>query len=194
MSGAEVFDNFISKNFNDIRKKYKQFCFLNGYTFNDDVLADTYANVKEMLIKKGLKDESEKGIEDYFFKAFKKNTFLAYYNLTKSKITYTDNIIEECKYMCDDNNITERVEKEQYDEFVRNYLLNKIQSVFDSLSCRVWRLKRFVTINQKQLTYEQVRKMTHILDAKKRVIAIDKWIKSNISLREIDEEFNKLCL
>lgn len=189
----DILDELMTKKYKEIKKKYKQFCFLNGYIFDEDVLSDTYLRVKEIILKKGLRDETEKGIEDYFFKAFKKNTFLAFQNLTKSKIKFSDNIYETYNNI-PNSDITERIEKERYDEFVRNYLLNIIQLHFDSLSCRVWRLKRFVTINQKQLTYEQVRQMTHIIDAKKRVIAIDRWLKANVTKKDIDNEYNKLCL
>ena len=63
----EIFYSFLSKNFNDIRKKYKQFCFLNHMDFNDDTLQDTIVKVADLIMKKGLKDKTEKGIERLFF-------------------------------------------------------------------------------------------------------------------------------
>lgn len=192
MTAEENLNYFISNSFNDIRKKYKQFCFLNGLTYDDDVLHETYLKVRNIIINKGLKDESLKGIESYFFKAFKKNTFLNYQNNMKSKIVSDDDNQVELNNLKYVDDIDNRFESEHFDEFVRNYILNIIQLNFDSLSTRVWRLKRLVTFNNKSLTYEELRKMTHILDCKKRVITIDKWLKSNVSLKDIYTEYSKL--
>lgn len=62
-----MFYSFLSKNYKDIIKKYKQFCFLNHITFDEDVLQETVVKVSEMIMKRGLKDETEKGVENYFF-------------------------------------------------------------------------------------------------------------------------------
>lgn len=188
----DILDNLMNKNYHDIKKKYKQFCFLNGLTYEDDVLNDTYIKVKQIILKKGLKDETEKGIEDYFFKAFKKNTYMSFQQKNKSKLVYNEEIIEDMKQIKISDNLSDRIENERFDEFVKNYILNVISLKFDSLSTRVWRLKKLVTINQKALTYEQVRQMTHILDAKKRVIAIDKWLKQNLDMKTIYQEYNKI--
>lgn len=188
----DILDNLMKEKYYDIKKKYKQFCFLNGLTYEDDVLNDTYIKVKQIILKKGLKDETEKGIEDYFFKAFKKNTYMNFQQKNKSKLLYNEEIIEDMKQIKISDNLNDRIENERFDEFVKNYILNVISLKFDSLSTRVWRLKKLVTINQKALTYEQVRQMTHILDAKKRVIAIDKWLKQNLNMKTIYQEFNKI--
>lgn len=63
----QLFYNFLEKNYTQLQKKYKQMCFLNHMTYDEDTLQDTVIKVADIILRKGLKDESEKGIENYFF-------------------------------------------------------------------------------------------------------------------------------
>lgn len=63
----ELFYSFLSKNYKDLLKKYKQFCFLNNMTFSEDVVQETIIKVVDIINKKGLNDTTEKGMENYFF-------------------------------------------------------------------------------------------------------------------------------
>lgn len=171
----ERFDKLISCKYNDMRKKYKQFCFLNKLTYSDDVFNTTYLKVKERLMKGGeLKDSSDKGLENYFFLAFKRNIFLEHKK--ESKFSSLESIGNEAEGIAEEDSDNER--NNLYSYILLN-ILDKISSEFDSISVRCWRIKRLITVDGKFLTYEDIRRMTHILDAKKRIVTIDKWIKNN---------------
>lgn len=58
----ENYYNIINKNYTDFKKKMKQFCFLNHITFDEDVFQETILKVAEMIMKRGLKDNTEKGV------------------------------------------------------------------------------------------------------------------------------------
>ena len=190
MTAVERFDKLMADNYSDMRKKYKQFCFLHKLTFDEDVLQETYLKVRSLIERKGLKDESDKGMENYFFLAFKKNTFLAYNSKLKSKLVLDADIKE--RKIVEEETVSDRIEMERFDDFVRNYILSLIQLHFDSLSTRCWRLKRLISINGKRFTYEQIRKITNILDCKKRIVLIDRWIKQNIKLKDIYNEYSSI--
>lgn len=182
-------DELIKTKYNQLRKKYKQYCFINKFDYSDDTFNDTYYKVRSLIERKGIKDESPKGVEDYFFKAFKKNTFLAFQN--KNKINKIE--IDEIKDNVMDDNINESEIKynEMFDNFKLNYILEKVAENFDSLSFRCWKVKRLIKINNRYYTYSEIKEITHIKDVKKRIVAIDKWIKQNINENDIKDIFEK---
>lgn len=51
----DVFYSILSNNYKDIQKKYKQFCFLNHITYNEDTLQDTVLKVVDIIQKKRFK-------------------------------------------------------------------------------------------------------------------------------------------
>ena len=56
----ELFYQLLSKNFKDIKKKYKQFCFLNHMDYSEDVLQDTVIKVVDIIQKKRFKRYNRK--------------------------------------------------------------------------------------------------------------------------------------
>ena len=178
VEASKRLDKLMTEKSKEMRKKYKQFCFLNKLTYSDDVFNTTYLKVREILDKgKKLKDESDKGIENYFFLAFKRNTYLEHKKEQKSLMN-----IEMTQAIEDSISNDEYEDTSFIDNCIISYILDKISLEFDSISVRCWKIKRLITIEGKQFTYDDIRRMTHILDAKKRITYIDKWIKSNINL------------
>lgn len=178
----DLFYKFLAENYSQIKKKYKQFAFLNHIDFNEDVLQETVIKVVDIINKKGLKDTTEKGIENYFFQSFKFNTYQQH--------------LQDSKKLKDDNidpfelNIIDEPYDEapaQYADMASRYILNKIKEEFDPISVGIWRLRYIVSINGEQLNYKKIKEMTKIEDTRRRIVMINKWIRENITESDIKQ-------
>ena len=177
----QLFYTFLENNYTQLQKKYKQMCFLNHITYDEDTLQDTVVKVVDIIKRKGLKDESEKGIESYFFQAFKFNTYQTH--LQQSKQLKDDNIDPY------DLNIIDEVYSEapaQYADMASRYILNRIKEEFDPLTVGIWRLRYIVSINGEQLNYKKIKEMTKIEDTRRRIVMVNKWIRDNITKEDIN--------
>lgn len=178
----ETFYEVIERNYIGFKKKMKQFCFLNHITYNEDTLQDTIIKVAEMIIKRGLKDTTEKGIMGYVFSSFKFNSYQTHQQ--KSKQLKNDNIDP-----FDLNIIDEPYDEApaQYADMASKYILTKIKEEFDPISVGIWRLRYIVSINGEQLNYKKIKEMTKIEDTRRRIVMINKWIRDNITEKDIKE-------
>ena len=177
----QLFYTFLENNYTQLQKKYKQMCFLNHITYDEDTLQETVIKVVDIIKRKGLKDESEKGIESYFFQAFKFNTYQTH--LQQSKQLKDDNIDPY------DLNIIDEVYSEapaQYADMASKYILNRIKEEFDPLTVGIWRLRYIVSINGEQLNYKKIKEMTKIEDTRRRIVMVNKWIRDNITKEDIN--------
>ena len=146
----DMFYSFLSKYYKDLIKKYKQFCFLNHMTFDEDVLQETVVKVVDMINKKGLKDESEKGIENYFFQAFKFNTYQQHLQNQKQlkdlNINPFDLEIEDIPYS---------EENVQYADMAAHYIFQKIKEVFDLVTVRNLEIKIYGNDRQSRIELQE---------------------------------------
>lgn len=175
------FYSLLSNNYNDLKKKYKQFCFLNGLTYSDDVLHSTILKVVEMVNKKGLSASNDKDIENYLFKAFKLNTYQDFQQDQKKRVD--DNI----------NPFDLNIEDVEYDESHYNYarlasvyILQKVKEEFGELTAAIWRLRYIVRLNGNELNYKKIKELTKIQDVRKRIVEVNRWVKNNIKKEDID--------
>ena len=176
----QLFYNFLENNYTQLQKKYKQMCFLNHMTYDEDTLQETVLKVVDIIKRKGLKDESEKGIENYFFQSFKFNTYQTH--LQQSKQLKDDNIDP-----FELNIIDEPYDEApaQYADMASKYILDRIKEEFDPISVGIWRLRYIVSINGEQLNYKKIKEMTKIEDTRRRIVMINKWIRENITESDI---------
>lgn len=176
------FYSLLSNNYNDLKKKYKQFCFLNGLTYSDDVLHSTILKVVEMVNKKGLNASNDKDVENYLFKAFKLNTYQDFQQVQKKRVD--DNI----------NPFDLNIEDVEYDESHYNYarlasvyILQKVKEEFGELTAAIWRLRYIVRLNGNELNYKKIKELTKIQDVRKRIVEVNRWVKNNIKKEDIDD-------
>lgn len=176
------FYELLTEQYNTIRKKYKQFCFLNKLTYSDDVLNDTVVKVADIINRKGLKKTDNKSIMGYFFMAFKQNTYQQH--LQDQKQMKDENV--ELK----DLNLID----EEYDETHLQYASNafkqlyeEVKKNFDNISAAVWRIRYMVTLNGEEMNYKKIKEITGIQDTRRRIVAINKWIKQNITKQNLKE-------
>ena len=177
----QLFYTFLENNYTQLQKKYKQMCFLNHMTYDEDTLQDTVLKVVDIIKRKGLKDETEKGIESYFFQAFKFNTYQTH--LQQSKQLKDDNI-NPFELNIIDEEYTEA--PAQYADMASKYILNRIKEEFDPLTVGIWRLRYIVSINGEQLNYKKIKEMTKVEDTRRRIVMVNKWIRDNITKEDIN--------
>lgn len=178
----ELINKTITKHYNDFKKKMKQFCFLNGLTYSDDVLHQTILKVLEMANKRGLSDYTEKGIMGYIFQSYKLNTYQEHLQEQKKKI---DDNINVFNLDIIDKEYSE--ESKQFADLATVYLLKKVKENFDLLTYSVWRIRYLVKVNGEELNYKKIKEMTNIKDVRKRIVDVNKWIRDNITLEEINQ-------
>jgi len=132
----EMFYSFLSKNYKDVVKKYKQMCFLQHITFDEDTLQETVIKVADMINKKGLKGETEKDIENYFFNSFRFNLYQQHLQDQKQlkdlNIDPYDLELEDIPYS--EDNV-------QYADMAAHYIFTKIKEVFDPVTVRYLAIK-----------------------------------------------------
>lgn len=178
----ETFYSLLSNNYNDIKKKYKQFCFLNHITYSEDILNDTVLKVVDMINKKGLAANNEKEIESYFFKAFKLNTYQEHLQNQKKRIDenvdYQTLEIEDVPY--DESHFN-------YSKLASIYMLNRVKQEFGELTAAIWRLRYMVKINGEELNYKKIKQMTNIQDVRKRIVEVNRYIRDNITEQDIKD-------
>ena len=79
-----------------------------------------------------------------------------------------------------------KVNEQLFDDFTVIYILEVVENNFDSLDFYLYRLKFLIP----KMTYEKLRRITHIKDCKKRIIKINHFLKDNISMKDIYTAFS----
>lgn len=159
----------------------KQWAFLNHLTFDEDVFQDTIVKVAEMTLKRGLKDTTEQGILNYWFQALKFNTYQQHLQESKQLKDYNIDPFE-----LDIEDIPYNEDNVQYADMAAHYIFKKIKEVFDATTVAIWRLRYMVTIDNQELNYKKIKQMTGIEDTRRRIVMVNKWIRENISQKDIN--------
>lgn len=159
----------------------KQWAFLSHLTFDEDTFQETFIKVAEIILKRGLKDTTEQGILNYVFTSFKFNTYQTHLQESKQLKDYNINPfdleIEDIPY--NEDNV-------QYADMAAHYIFKKIKEVFDATTVAIWRLRYMVTIDNQELNYKKIKQMTGIEDTRRRIVMVNKWIRENISQKDIN--------
>lgn len=181
----KLFYRVLEREFKNIKKKYKQMCFLQHIDFDDDVLQDTIVKVADKILKDGIKAENEREMECYLFRAFKLNSLQN--KLQKQKRLLDDNVVLEELDVYADEEYDES--KMRFDTFARNYIEKEIKEHFDLISYSIFRLRYLVTINGKNLTFKDIKGVTKISDSRKRLVEINNYIRNNLSMDFLKREY-----
>ena len=176
----EVFYQLLSKNYNDIKKKYKQMCFLQGITYSEDTLQDTIVKIVDIIQRKGLKAQTEKEIENYLFNAFRYNLYQEFLQDSKKK---KDDNIDPFQLEIEDTPYSD--EQAQYADMATKFIFNKVKEEFDAVTVGIWRLRYMVTINGQEMNYKKIKQLTGIEDTRRRIVMVNKWVRENITKQDI---------
>lgn len=170
------------------KKKWKQFCNEKNYEFDEDVFSDTIIKVYEYILKNGLKDKSENGLLNYWFKSFSTNIKR---EQLYSRNLYRDKNIDATTELDNkengDEELQNKLKKEVKIDYKLLYLLNLVEEHFDHVTFYCFRLYFLCD----KMTYSKLKAITKVQDCKKRVVEAKKWLKENVDEKEINKEFEK---
>ena len=187
---VKKFNQVISQNYTEYQRKLKQFCFQNALTFSDDVMQETYVKCQDIISRKGLKDSSKQGCLNYYFLAFKLNTYQ--HHLQTQKKLIDGNVDVYDLLLLDENDAEVEEQRRQYADLARQYILEQVRENFDSISYSIFRLRYLLLLDGKTPTFAQIKEITKVQDTRKRLLEVQAWCKRNISRDNINNYIKNL--
>lgn len=190
MSDETIFLNHINDHYNELKNKYWKFCHEKQYDWNEDIFSDTILKCYDCIQKKGkLKDKTQQGIENYFFKAFKNNILNEKRYSRNKKRDHnisSDNIndIYELYYNKTNDPAIQKIRSDLFKDFAILYIMASVEDNFDSEHFYLYKVK---TLGN--LTFGKLAETTNIKASRKKVIEVQRWVKSNIKKEEIRKTF-----
>ena len=183
---ADKWLQYIGTIYEEYRMKYfKMANNLNYNNVNEDMLNDTILACYNSIARNNLSDTTEQGMRNYLFRAFKVN-LNAISNYDKRKDVVDDLSALAEQYENQGEATYNKIKKQLLEDYSVIYLLNKVENNFDTISFNVFRLKTMVPC-----TYQKLREITKVKDCKKRVVNVMKWVRENITEKEILTNFKK---
>ena len=187
MTPNEAYLDVVGRRYEELKKICGEVCKKNKEVFSEDIFQDTIIKINDIITKKGqLDDMSDKGILNYFTRSFvnnlrceKRNSYIAKRDL---------NISEEdmnSKYDEQHSQLKEKLIKDLLEDFSILYIMQTVESNFDSEYFYLYRLKTLC-----KMTYKEINEKTHIKKAREKICEINRWIKNNITRKMIEDEFN----
>ena len=182
---ADKWLQYIGTIYEEYRRKYFRMANDLNYNVNEDMLNDTILACYNAIARNNLSDTTEQGMRNYLFRAFKVNlNAKSTYDKRKGVVDDLSALVEQ--YENQGEATYNKIKKQLLEDYSVIYLLNKVEDNFDTISFNVFRLKTMVPC-----TYQRLRELTKVKDAKKRVVKIMKWLRENITEKEILTNFKK---
>lgn len=193
MTDQDLFLNYISEHYNELKYKYLNFCREHNYQWDEDIFSDTILKCYEAIRKKGkLNDTTPQGIENYFFIAFKLNLKReGQYarNQKRDRNITSDEINDAYENWYNDNHISamEKIKSDLFKDFSILYIMMVVEANFDQEHFYLFRIK---TLGN--LTYKQLQEKTKIKASRQKVIDVKNWLKENVTKNDIKREFTQI--
>lgn len=181
IKASDIFLNEVSKYYEEYRDKFKLNCLKEHTVFDDDIYSDTLLKCYDSIQRNGLADTSTQGCLNYFFQSFKINI--------KREADYSRNRMRgemPVKDTREFESSNKKVNEQLFDDFTVIYILEVVENNFDPLDFYLYRLKFLIP----KMTYDKLRRITHIKDCKKRIIRINHFLKDNITMKDIYTAFS----
>lgn len=185
---VKLFNDTIAAHYEEYQRKLKQFCFLNGITWDEDTMNETYLKCVDLISRKGLQNKTERGALDYFFQAFKKNTFQEHYQ--RNKIGKDDNVDVYTLEIADIDTIEEEEERAWTNAMNTNYILQRVREEFDEIGYHIFRLRYLFSKDGKQLTFKEIKRLTKVESTRTRLLTMNEFIKTVVK-KEIETKCEK---
>ena len=183
---ADKWLQYIGTIYEEYRMKYFKMATQLNYNVNEDMLNDTILACYNSIARNNLSDTTEQGMRNYLFRAFKVN-LNAISNYDKRKDVVDDLSALAEQYENQGEATYNKIKKHLFEDYSVIYLLNKVENNFDTITFNVFRLKTMI----EKCTYQKLRDITKVRDCKKRVVKVMKWIRENITEKEILTNFKK---
>ena len=182
---ADKWLQYIGTIYEEYRMKYFKMATQLNYNVNEDMLNDTILACYNSIARNNLSDTTEQGMRNYLFRAFKVN-LNAISNYDKRKDVVDDLSALAEQYENQGEATYNKIKKQLLEDYSVIYLLNKVEDNFDTITFHCFRLKTMLPC-----TYQRLREITKVKDCKKRVVKIMKWLRENITEKEILTNFKK---
>lgn len=181
---ASIWLTYIGSCYKEYKKKYSKMFYDLKYEFSEDTLNDTIIACYNSIARNNIKDMSEQGMRNYLFRALKTNVnAVDKYDKRKEN---TDEIINLYEKFTEQNESTYNKTKEQLStDYQVIYVLDKVEENFDNVDFHLFRLKYLLP----KCTYQYLKDLTGVKDCKRRICSIMKWLKENITKKEIINSF-----
>ena len=183
---ADKWLQYIGTIYEEYRKKYFKMANDLNYKVSEDMLNDTIIACYNSIARNNLSDTTEQGMRNYLFRAFKVNlNAVSNYDKRKGIVDDLSELAEQ--YENQGEATYNKIKKQVFEDYSVIYLLNKVEDNFDTITFNVFRLKTML----EKCTYQKLRDITKVRDCKKRVVKVMKWIRENITEKEILTNFKK---
>lgn len=163
--------------FNNSKKKIE---------FSPDIFNDTIIKCYELLEKKkSMKDESPKGMDNYFLKSLYLNTMMEkrYAYVKKRSHDIDVNTVLSSRDN-GDSQVQSKLVKDLKTDFSVLYIMMQVEEHFDQQHFYLYRLKTLC-----EMTYKDICNKTQIKGARNMIIEVRTWIQNNIKKEDIDKAF-----
>ena len=182
---ADRWLQYIGTIYEEYRMKYFKMANDLNYNVNEDMLNDTILACYNSIARNNLSDTTEQGMRNYLFRAFKVN-LNAVSNYDKRKDVVDDLSALAEQYENQGEATYNKIKKQLFEDYSLIYILEQVENNFDTITFNVFRLKTLLPC-----TYQKLRELTKVKDCKKRVVKIMKWLRENITEKEILTNFKK---
>lgn len=187
-SQARRFLEFASKHYSEFSNRWRKYLTDKDMEFDEDVFSETIIKVYDNIKSKGIKDDSDTGLANYWFKSFQMNTRRERVYSRNSKRDLNVDASEELDtYDNGDEELNQKIMKELFNDYSIVYMLSLIEQNFDSLTFYCFRLYFILP----KMTYDKLKTITNVKDVKKRVVSCKNWLKENVKKEDIVMNFNK---
>ena len=182
---ADKWLQYIGTIYEEYRMKYFKMANDLNYKVSEDMLNDTILACYNSIARNNLSDTTEQGMRNYLFRAFKVN-LNAVSNYDKRKDVVDDLTALAEQYENQGEATYNKIKKQLFEDYALIYILEQVENNFDTISFHCYRLKTMLPC-----TYQRLREITKIKDCKKRVVNVMKWVRNNITKKEILTNFKK---
>lgn len=185
---ADKFLQWVNDNYDNLKQHHQAYCLNTKQKWNEDIFSDTYIKIYEKILKDGIKDDSPRGMECYFFMAFKTNTKRENQYARNAKKDSNIQNLSELQEMYLNSKLTdkEKLKSDLFKDFSCIYLLKKIEQNFPQSDYHLFKLKLF-----ENLTYKQLTEKTGEKGVRQRIVDIKNFLKESVSKEEIKKAFDK---
>lgn len=180
------FLKFANDHYEDYKKKWRKYLYDRQIEFDEDVFSETVLKVYDYINTNGIKDDSESGMANYWFKAFNINIKREkQYSRNLNRDKNIDATEELDKEFNGDDELQMKIRRQVFDDWAVFYILRLVEDNFDSISFHCFRLYYVLD----KMTYQRLREITKVKDSKKRVVTIKNWLKEKITKKDLEKEF-----
>ena len=181
---ADKWLQYIGTIYEEYRMKYFKMANDLNYNVNEDMLNDTILACYNSIARNNLSDTTEQGMRNYLFRAFKVNlNAISNYDKRKDIVDDLSALAEQYEAMGEATYT--KIKKQLFEDFSLIYILEQVENNFDTITFNCFRLKAML----EKCTYQKLREITKVRDCKKRVVNVMKWLRNNITKKDIYNAF-----